>query len=125
MQKEAEALKENQIELQALQIEETASSKLLDNFMARSEEIKAQSDFTRPDVRIVSLADVPSEPAGSKKTILFVAIAMLSGLFAVGAALALEMIDHGIQKRDDVKKFLNIKLIGCLTQEKSPITSVL
>ncbi len=125
LQKQADVSQENQITLQALQVEESASSKLLDSFLARSEEIKSQIDFTRPDVRIVSFADIPDKPAGSKKMILMLLVCVFSVIFALGTALLLELIDDGIRKKDDVRKLLNLKLLGCLPKEKDPIKSVL
>lgn len=122
---QADKSQDYQITLQSLQVEESASSKLLDSFLARSEEIKSQIDFTRPDVRIVSLADVPNKPAGSKKTILLVLIAMFSAVFAIGTALLLELIDDGVHKKEDVRRLMHMKLLGCLPKEKNPIKNIL
>lgn len=125
LQQKADVSQENQITLQSLQLEESASSKLLDSFLARSEEIKSQIDFTRPDVRIVSLADVPNNPAGSRRLVLMAMIGMFSVVFALGTVLLLELVDDGIRNREDVRRHLNLKLLGCLPREKNPIKSIL
>ena len=121
----AETFQEKQITLQTLQVEEKASSKLLDNFLARSEEIKSQIDFTRPDVKIVSMAQVPGEPSGSKKLITMIIVTAFSSVFALGVVFLLEIGNKGIEKKDEVMKLSGFSLLGSLPFEKLPITSVL
>lgn len=125
LQKQADSFQEKQGTLQALQLEEAASKKLLDSFLARSEEISSQVDFTRPDVRIVSMADVPGEPVASKKPIIFIAATLLSLMIALTIVFLLEVIDSGIQTKEDIKKLYNIKLLGTLPIERYPIKKVL
>ncbi len=125
LQAAAESFQEKQITLQTLQVEEKASSKLLDNFLARSEEIKSQIDFTRPDVSIVSMAQVPGEPSGSKKLITMIIVTAFSSVFALGVVFLLEIGNKGIEKKDEVKKLTGFSLLGSLPFEKLPITNVL
>lgn len=124
LQKQADSFEEKQITLQSLQREESASRKQLDTLLGRSEEIKSRLDYSRPDVRIVSLATPPGEPSNGKKPIFLIAIIMLSAFSAVAVTFGLEMIDRGIDRKDDVKKILNLKLLGTLPKEKSPIERV-
>lgn len=125
LQNNADTLQEKQITLKALQLEEAASHRILDNFLSRSEEIKSQIDFTRPDVRIASYADIPGEPKGSKKALILIAITLLATLLAFSLVVVLEMVDNGIQKKDEVKDILNLKLLGTLPKEKNPVARVL
>lgn len=125
LQEKANILQEKQIELQSLEISEAASRKQLDNFFARSEEIKSQTDFTRSDITIVSEADIPNEPKGSKKTIILVAVCFLSAGLALAITLLLETLDKGITRKEDVKRILNVPLLGVLPKEKHPITRIL
>lgn len=125
LQKQADGLQEKMITLQALQVEEQASSKLLDNFLARSEEIKSQIDFSRPDVSIVSPAHVPGEPIGSKKILILAAIFTLSVLLALCVAFILELGDQGIRKREDIARLTELGLLGTLPRSRFPITDIL
>ncbi len=125
LQRAADSLQENQVTLQALEREEAASQKLLDNFLERSEEIGSQVDFTRPDVRIVAFADIPGEPSGSKKKLLLVVLLMASILFSLGVVFLIEILNTGLNKIDDVKQILNIKLLGTLPKERKPLSSIL
>ncbi len=125
IQKHADQLREKQITLQSLELEEAASRKVLDNFLGRAEEIKSQIDFTKADVRIVSLADVPVKPAGSGKFLTMIIIVIFSGLFALGVVFLRISMDAGIESAADVKRLLNLRLIGILPQTKTPLSLVL
>ncbi|MBP7759824.1 MAG: polysaccharide biosynthesis tyrosine autokinase [Alphaproteobacteria bacterium] len=125
LQKQADELQEKLITLQALQMEEQSSSKLLDNFLARSEEIKSQIDFTRPDVSIVSLADIPGDPVGSKKLLIMLAVTAFSGFFAMAVIMFLEVGHQGIKTREDIYKLSGFDLLGTLPRARLPISDVL
>lgn len=125
LQKQADGLQEKMITLQALQLEEQASSKLLDNFLARSEEIKSQIDFSRPDVSVVSPADTPGEPAGSKKILILGAIFACSVLLSLAVIFLLELGDQGIRNRDDIGKLTGLSLLGALPRSRLPISDIL
>ena len=125
LQKQADELQEKLITLQALQMEEQSSSKLLDNFLARSEEIKSQIDFTRPDVSIVSIADIPGEPAGSKKLLIMLAVTAFSGFFALAIIFFLEVGERGIKTREDIYKLSGLALLGTFPRSRLPISEIL
>lgn len=125
LQEKADTLQSKQIELQSLEFSESASKKQLDNFFARSEEIKSQIDFTRSDVNIVSEADIPTEAVGSKKALILAIVLFLSAGLALAIVLILELTKKGISKKEDVKRLLNIRLLGTLPKEKSPLSNIL
>ncbi|MCB1680484.1 MAG: polysaccharide biosynthesis tyrosine autokinase [Alphaproteobacteria bacterium] len=124
LQKQADDLQEKMISLQALQKEEQSSSNLLDNFLARSEEIKSQIDFTRPDIAIVSPAFEPNEPIGSKKLLIMLAVTAFSGFFALAFIFFLEIGDQGIKDREDIYKLSGFGLLGMLPRARLPISDV-
>ena len=125
LQNNADTLQEKQVMLKALQLEEDASHRILDNFRSRSEDMKSRIDFTRPDVTIASYAKTPMEPKGSEKAFILITIAALAAVLALILAIVLEMRDNGIQKNDDVRDILNLKLLGTLPKEKNPVARVL
>lgn len=125
LQEKADTIQSKQIELQALEISEAASKKQLDNFFIKSEEIKSQIDFTRTDVSIVSEADVPDEPKGSKKSIILAGVLILSSMLALALVTLLEIVNNGITRLEYVKRVLNVKLLGTLPDEANPINSIL
>lgn len=125
LRKQADGLQEKMITLQSLQLEEQASNKLLDNFLARSEEIKSQINFSRPDASIVSLADIPGEPTSSKKALILIAIFAVSVFFALCVAFLLELRDQGVRSREDISKLTGLPLLGALPRTRMPISGVI
>lgn len=124
LNQQANELGSKETKLESLQAEETANKTLLDNFLARYEEIKSQLDLSRADVRIVSPAEIPTDPIGMKKPFMMLMVSLLALVFAVGSVLVLEMIDRGIESGEDIKKQLNLKLIGMLPKVKNPLTTI-
>ncbi len=125
LQEKADTIQEKQISLASLKLEEDASRKLLDNLLARSEEINSQLDFNHIDMRVISFADIPGEPKGSKKIIILIAITMLSTMLALSIVFILEIMNNGIEKKEDIQKFLNLRLLGTLPEETNPMARIL
>jgi Mrp family chromosome partitioning ATPase len=121
LNKQAGTLKSSAVKLESLEAEETANRVLLENLLQRHEEIRSQMEFLRPDVRVVSLANVPTKPEGVGKLFLFVLLSILSVGFGIAAIILMEMIDRGIERSEDVKKILNIRLLGTLPYTSNPI----
>lgn len=125
LQQESSALQEKLISLQALQLEEQASRKLLDNLLARSEQIKSQIDFTRPDVSVVSTADMPYEPLGSKTLLILFGVLAFSGFVALVVVFLLEISKAGVRTREDIQKLSAFELIGTLPRTRLPISDII
>lgn len=125
LQKEADVSQVNQITLQSLQVEEAASAKILDSFLERSEQIKSQIDFTRPDVRIVSFADIPAKPIGFQKNLIILIIVGFSLILALSIAILVEHLDDRIRNKDEIRRLLNLKAVGLFPKEINPIKSTL
>jgi succinoglycan biosynthesis transport protein ExoP len=119
------SFQEKMITLRALQMEEQSSSKLLDNFLSRSDEIKSQIDFSRPDISIVSLADIPGEPLGSKKILIVIAVAAFSGFFTIALIFLMEYGYQTIKSAEDIYKLSGFGLLGTLPRARLPISDVL
>lgn len=124
LSKEMDDLRDKSILLESMEAEEIANRTLLENFLARSEELKSQLAYDSGDVRISALAEVPTQPVGVSKTILFLLAGVFSVIFAVGMVLVLELIDRGIEDADDIKKVLNLRLLGTLPKVRNPLGEV-
>lgn len=118
LNEESDTLREKQISLESYEAEEAANKKLLDTFLEKSEELKSQLEFNRADVHIVSPAEVPTEPIGTPKSIIMAVFIVFSLIASIGAVLVLELVDRGIEEADDVRKVLNLRLIGVLPKLK-------
>ena len=121
LNRETDQLRDKEITLQTLEAEQEANRKLLSNYLERHEEVKSQMDFSRPDIRIIAKAEAPTQSASMSKIILLILIGAFSVAFALGATLLLELVDRGIEEPDDIKRVLNLKLIGVLPKSRNPI----
>ncbi len=119
LNRQADEFREKQVQIESMESEETANKTLLENFLTRAEEIKSQMEYDHAAVHIVSPAEPPTEPIGTRKSLLFMVLAMFAGVFAVGGGLLLELIDRGIEDEDDIKRLLNLKLLGILPNKAS------
>lgn len=121
LNKHANEMRSKEITLESLEAEETANRTMLENFLSRAEEIKSQLDFTRADVRLVSKAEIPAAPIGMRKSLMIALLAIFSVIFGLIAVLLLELIDRGLESPEDVRKIMNLKLIGTLPKAKNPL----
>lgn len=121
---QAGTLREQQIELQSLKLEEAASSKVLDSFLGKYDQVASQLDLARAGVRIVSKADIPMEPVGSGKVIQLFIIGIFASAVAVAVAAGLSLLDRRIETPDDVKEDLNLRLLGVLPDAANPLAEV-
>ena len=118
LNREADDLRQKQLALESLQAEEEANQTLLQNFLQRAEEIRSQLALERADARIGSVAEIPTGPDGMAKPVLLFLILLLASIAGLGLTLLCELIDRGIEDEEDVKKHLNIRLLGVLPRAK-------
>ncbi|HEU4839488.1 MAG TPA: AAA family ATPase [Micavibrio sp.] len=124
LNQEMNNLREKSIALESLEAEETANRTLLENFLTRSEELKSQLNFKSGDVRIVSLAETPTQPVGLPKIILLILAALFASVFALALVLVLEQTDRGIEEAEEVRKILNLRLLGTLPKSRNPLGEI-
>ncbi len=118
---QADTLRQKQIALESLEAEEAANRKLLDSFLERYEQLKSQLGYNRADAHIVSPAEMPTEPMGTPKSILALVLTILAIMVSTGAVLLLELVDRGVEGPEDVRKTLNLRLVGSLPKVKNPL----
>ncbi len=122
---EADTQRQKQIELEGLELEAAASTKLLDSFIARYEEISSQLDFARPHVRELTAAEVPMAPMGGNKAMKMVVILFVSTVFACGIVFLISLADRGVKSVDDVRKLLQLRFLGVLPDVRNPVAEIL
>ncbi len=118
---EAGELALKQIALDSMVAEETASRALLESFIEKAEELNSQLAFERADARIDALAEIPTGPDGMGKTTLLALLILLSMVGGIGITFLLELLDRGIEEEEDIKKALNLPLLGILPKTKNSL----
>lgn len=119
LKKQADNLREKMIDLNSLVVEQDASQKLLDTFLANYENIQSQSSFARPDAVLVSAAVAPAYPAGLGKKAQLMGVLFFSILVSLGTIFVLEMMRGGLCNFDDIRK-LRQKPLGIMPLTKNP-----
>lgn len=124
LKKEADLQRQKQIELEGLELEALASTKLLDSFIARYEEVSSQIDFATPDARIVSNAEIPMFSQGGKKSLKLVVILFLSTVFACAVSYLLSFADRGVKSVAETRKLLQFRFLGALPDVRDPVLEI-
>jgi succinoglycan biosynthesis transport protein ExoP len=113
MQDEADSIREKMVVLRGMEVEEEASRKLLDDFLARQEEIKAQINFATADTKVISTAAPAARPFAPRKKAMLAAALMASIFFGFAAVFIRTLFDVGLKNFQDVKT-LDITPLGIL-----------
>jgi succinoglycan biosynthesis transport protein ExoP len=105
---------EQQIQMRALEREAEANRNLLATLLARYTETGAQANgaLQQPDARIVSAADVPTEPSFPNAPVILGLVTIGSLLLAGAVVMVLEMRDRSFRSGDDIERVLGIPSLG-------------
>jgi succinoglycan biosynthesis transport protein ExoP len=114
----------NLVTLKGLILEQQASQKLLDSFLANYENIQSQNNFARPDAVLASEAITPLFPTQPGKKILMIVVFAFAGLAAFATAIVLELLRGGIQSFADIRK-LKQNPVGVLPDVSTPLQLIL
>ncbi|MDJ0950967.1 MAG: polysaccharide biosynthesis tyrosine autokinase [Alphaproteobacteria bacterium] len=116
------------VQLRALERESEANRTLMETFLARFKETSAQQDIQAPDARIISAADVPTEPDFPRKKLIIGAALILSTLLGVALVFLVEQLDAGFRSMEQIETLSGYPALGLIPQIKSktdPIQYVL
>lgn len=88
------------------------------NALASSFETKAQSLMQIQDIQVVDPAIAPAHPTPVKPNKkLNIAIALILGLMvSIGLAFLLEYLDNRIRSEDDVRRYLELPVLGTIVE---------
>jgi len=101
-----------------------ASQQLYDSYLARYKETRAQEGTERPEARILSLAELPSDPSTPRVALnMALALVLGSGL-GLAAAFISEMVFSGLTTALDVESRLNIRCLASIPTVKSVLPGV-
>ncbi len=106
-------MQEDAIPLRTLESEAQAKRQLLDNLLARLEEVEAQKD-TRAfpaAVKLVSAPQVPHEPSGPFRILLLLAGFVASVALSIFTVFGLELLQRHIHTPDAVRRILGVGVV--------------
>lgn len=107
---------EKEIKLRSLQREADADRTLLATMLSRLKETRQQQDVgtQQADARIVSLADVPINPAFPKKGAMVTLALVGSSLLSVLIVLVSEQRDRGFRSNKQIEQALGMPVFGAV-----------
>nr|WP_209882378.1 polysaccharide biosynthesis tyrosine autokinase [Azospirillum soli] len=106
-------MQEDAIPLRTLESEAQAKRQLLDNLLARLEEVEAQKD-TRAfpaAVKLVSAPQVPHEPSGPFRVLLLLAGFVASVALSIFTVFGLELLQRHIHTPDAIRRILGVGVV--------------
>lgn len=117
----AGSMQTRSITMEGLKDELDSNRKVLNEYLQKFEQVKSRMDLTRADIRVINKAAVPTESTGPAKSLLCGVLLVFSVFFAIAGVLVLELLDRGIESDNDVKRILNLKLLGILPKTGNPL----
>lgn len=100
------------VQLRQLQREADANRTLYENFLNRFKQTAEQQEMPLADTRIITRADVPSEPSFPKKWLFFLIGALLGGVAGICGAYVLEYFDRGYRTAPQLEEGTGLPVIG-------------
>lgn len=121
---QAEDMRDKLISLKALQVEQEASQKILDNFLANYQNVQSQTSFARPDAVVISQAVPPAFSKGPGKKLLLLLSALFSVCLALGFVFISELMRNGIRNFGDIRK-MGQQPLGIIPNTPNPVATIL
>lgn len=116
-----------QVQMRELDREAEANRLLLQTFLTRFKETSSQDGLQQADARVISQADVPTEPSFPKKKLILLLMGFIGVAVGVGLAFLLEALDNGYRNFDQLRQDLRLRSLGMIPlvrksvlQEKKP-----
>ena len=118
LQKTLNSLPEEEMRLVQLERQRQADEQLYELLLKRWKEAQLSEAVVPESVRIIDRALPPTSPVtGDKKKKAM--LGLLVGLFlGVGVCLFLEVMDKSIRTREDIRRFLNLPIMGSIPKVK-------
>ena len=112
LEKKIAGLNQSRVELRAFEREAEANRALYQTFLSRFKETRAQEDIQQTDARIISRADVPSQPSFPKKGLILALVFAGSIFLGVAFAFFIEQLDHGFRSMEQVERLAGVSPLG-------------
>lgn len=103
-----------QVQLRDLQQKATALDTLYQTYLSRYEEASQQRSFPIGQARVISAAQVPTQPSSPHRTMVLAFSLVLGLMFGTGVAGIEEFRERFFRTEDDVRAALDVRFLGFL-----------
>ena len=90
---------------------ETASQRLTQTSL--------EGQSTQSDIAVLTAAAVPLNPAAPRMLLNLLIALVVGTILGIGAALAMELLDHRVRSREDLTRLFGLPLIGVIEKPKT------
>lgn len=104
------------IKLRELERAATSSRQLYEAYLTRFKETQDQESIQTPDARVISAAPVPNGPSYPRKRLMLAGAAVIAFAFGIGAAFALEQLDNGFRRKEQVERLLSAPVLSSIQE---------
>jgi capsular exopolysaccharide synthesis family protein len=120
LQRDVVDMNHAEVKLRALEREAQADRLVLNNIIGRFKEVGQEGDIAaqKPDVQIVSYAQLPVSPDRPKKGLLIIIAGVASLIGGAFLALMVERADRSLHSIAEVEDVLGVKALGMLPVSK-------
>jgi succinoglycan biosynthesis transport protein ExoP len=113
LEKQLEAQSQASANMRALMAEVDANKQLFQTVLSRFKETKVVDDeLQQADARIISPAKPPGGPFYPQKKLIILAALMVSAMFGIGIAIALELMDNGYRSLNHLEQVTGVPGLG-------------
>jgi capsular exopolysaccharide synthesis family protein len=114
MKRQVATANQNEIELRALEREAEANRSLLATMLTRQKETSSQedADFQQADVRVISRADIPLQPAFPRKGVILGLAFIAAMIFGLVIILIIELLEDGFRNGDELERATGVPSLG-------------
>lgn len=111
----------SEVQLRALERDADANKALLQQFLARFEEITAQSDLgaQQTNARVLSRAVAPDKPSEPKTLQVLLLVTVAASAFAAAMVLLVENMDRGFRSGEQIEQDIGARTLGLVPTLKS------
>jgi succinoglycan biosynthesis transport protein ExoP len=104
----------SRVELRALERQAEIYEALNEAYLLRLKDLEQTQTFPVTNVRVLSMADVPSSPVGPRKSLILGFMLVLGATAGVGLALWRERVQRFIRTREDLEAASGLPFLGYL-----------
>lgn len=78
-----------------------------------------EGQSTQSDIAVLTAAAVPLNPAAPRMLLNLLVAAVVGTILGIGAAIAMELLDHRVRSSDDLTRLFGLPLIGVIEKSKT------
>ena len=116
---EFDKLNARSFEYQQLKREADGDKKLYEELVRRIKEAGINASFQSSSIRLADPARPPVKPIFPNITLNICLAFLFSSMFAIGAAVLVDILDNTVRNLDDIARVLNVPVLGTLPVVKN------